>query len=1026
MKISLKNFLPKYPNIENSDKYPLLDIYDSNDFNNLIYKKKEFYEEKLDKLEDIPENPGVLLKHQKILSRYMSSHTPYDKLLVFHEMGSGKTCTSIAISEKILSETNNITKVLYIARGDAILNNFVNELVFKCTDGKYIPENYEELTDLEKIHRRNKLIRKNYNLKTYETFAKQLSTMTDTQIKNQFSNRVIIIDEIHNIRIQSKQVNIDVYQQFYRLLHDVTNCKVLLLSGTPIKDELSELSSVMNLLLSRKDKLPTQTEFIEEYFTQIGDDYFLKDDKRDKLYNLFKGKISYLKSVKSDVEKIFVGQPMGTLRDFNVVPDYMSDFQYQIYRQAYIKDMEDQTIYSNSRQAILLVYPNGSYGKSGFNKYVIKKKKLSAIIDTDTKQKKIYTYALSPEFRREITGSNNEEKLLKLEKFSSKYAESIRNILRAREQGKSVFIYNEFVEGSGLIVFSLILNMFGFSKAGTNIPENSQKARYAIISNLTSNTLEIKKLITRFNQPDNMNGEIINVIIGSRVISEGFSLKNVQVEEIHTPWFNYSETSQAIARGYRFGSHQMLIKNNIQPQVEIFQRISVNRSMETQDIDVKSIDLVMYEISEIKDKNIKRVERFIIESSFDCALNYNRNKNIDEMGRDCEYMDCDFMCRDVELDFNLNELDLSSYNIYYQDKLQLINLLKVYLQKQSICSFPQLFSYISDNFQQYNRQNLPYILLDCLYYMINLNVKIQNKYGFVSYLREYKNIYYLTTIIESNSEINSSVNYYNRYLVTVEGSSFSDIVSDLNEKSHLSIIEKVFRDGNISDIGKLPVLVQEFLLENTMLSDSLKKDEILQYFSKDYEIKNQVVYSYLLYKNNQGSVRCLKDNSWEDCDIPQDDDMTRKMEMVIRQKKYAFIGQYNSFNKIFCIRDISKDIPDKKNQQKSGKNCMTWKKNDLLTVVLKNNIKLSELNLDDTGTEKIGKFTTKNQLIDFIKSKNKLDDIELRELETDILQTIVLFLSVNIRIICKYLKEWFVSKDILFKDNNCGVQTKKK
>ena len=61
-----------------------------------------------------------------------------------------------------------------------------------------------------------------------------------------------------------------------------------------------------------------------------------------------------------------------------------------------------------------------------------------------------------------------------------------------------------------------------------------------------------------------------------------------------------------------------------------------------------------------------------------------------------------------------------------------------------------------------------------------------------------------------------------------------------------------------------------------------------------------------------------------------------------------------------------------------------------------------------------------------IKSKNKLGDVELQELETDILQTIVLFLKVNIRGICKYLKQWFAAKDILFKDNNCGSQTKKK
>ena len=77
--------------------------------------------------------------------------------------------------------------------------------------------------------------------------------------------------------------------------------------------------------------------------------------------------------------------------------------------------------------------------------------------------------------------------------------------------------------------------------------------------NETTTNKQITDLISRFNNPDNMNGEIINVIMGSRKISEGFSFKNIQVEDIHTPWYNYSETSQAIARGFRLGSHRALI-----------------------------------------------------------------------------------------------------------------------------------------------------------------------------------------------------------------------------------------------------------------------------------------------------------------------------------------------------------------------------------------------------------------------------------------------------------------------------------
>ena len=87
----ITRFLPKYPNISAKNDSNLLNPYNG-DFYNTIYNKKEFRELKLEKTEAVPTQPGNLMKHQEIIARYMSSHTPYDGLLLFHEMGTGKTC----------------------------------------------------------------------------------------------------------------------------------------------------------------------------------------------------------------------------------------------------------------------------------------------------------------------------------------------------------------------------------------------------------------------------------------------------------------------------------------------------------------------------------------------------------------------------------------------------------------------------------------------------------------------------------------------------------------------------------------------------------------------------------------------------------------------------------------------------------------------------------------------------------------------------------------------------------------------
>src|SRR5206468_203845 len=90
---------------------------------------------------------------------------------------SGKTCMVIKIVEQIRSE-GVMLGALYLAKGEALVNNFVNELIFKCTDGRYKPKDYDDLTALEKVHRQNKLIGEFYTLNTFETFAGEISKIS--------------------------------------------------------------------------------------------------------------------------------------------------------------------------------------------------------------------------------------------------------------------------------------------------------------------------------------------------------------------------------------------------------------------------------------------------------------------------------------------------------------------------------------------------------------------------------------------------------------------------------------------------------------------------------------------------------------------------------------------------------------------------------------------------------------------------------------------------------------------------------
>jgi len=187
-----------------------------------------------------------LLTHQKIVRDYINLYTPYRGLLLFHGLGSGKTCTSIAIAEGMKS-----SKRVIIMTPASLRANYIEELK-KCGDLLYkrkqnwewfavdrypqeilstisnllnlpmsyikskggaffvnvspkkdsIVTNYDSLTDAEKKileDQLNKMIERKYIFINYNGLRPQkLFDLTKGFTQNIFDNSVVIIDEAHN------------------------------------------------------------------------------------------------------------------------------------------------------------------------------------------------------------------------------------------------------------------------------------------------------------------------------------------------------------------------------------------------------------------------------------------------------------------------------------------------------------------------------------------------------------------------------------------------------------------------------------------------------------------------------------------------------------------------------------------------------------------------------------------------------------------------------------------------------------
>lgn len=867
--MDIVDFLPEYPSL-NDPK-----------FNQAIYEKKEFHDNILEESEAFPTEKGMLTKYQKSVVRFLSSYTPYSALLLVHAMGSGKTCSAIGAIEQIRRETDLFDGAIIIAKSGKLLKNFRGELISKCTAGYYYPLGYKTLTDEER-KRREKKTTAFYEMETIEKFAKQLRGLTDSQINERYSDKIIVIDEVHNLRIDSSQKSAQKdYNEYHRLLHVTQNTKALLLSGTPMKDTPEEIATILNLILPLNGQLPIGAEFRKEYMVKTKGGLLMKESKTAEFQAKIRGLVSFLKEPTDNVEKIWIGEEKyGGLNHLIVNPLKMSKFQSAVYKEAYEnkkgekdekKDSKDG-IFTDARNASLCVFPKfgkdgeivpgGVYGKELFTEYCSVKKKSGGV-----------QYRLADSIRNLINaGGTIEGKLDILREYSCVYAEIIGKILGCK--GKC-FVYNSVVKGSGIILFGLLLELFGISKTG-------KENRYGLITG--ENDASATGIIRAFESPDNLEGEKMKVILGSKAISEGFSLTGVVFEAILTPHWNYSETAQAIARGIRLGSHRKLIakygRENV--HVEIMQTVAIpDKSSKA-----PSIDLYMYTTSEDKDIAIRSILRLLMISAFDCSLNYIRNRVVNGVDGswECDYTKCNYTCDGIT-NMNVSEYDLNvnTYQLYYINtkNTALVSRIEELLKKYGHLTYLQLLSNLQTEFPEEEIQNAVssadmidihekiyytdflekhsktavreiirgledlfrihtsltfsdfvrvfekfsvFTIQTALKQVIDSNYVFFNLYGFPCYLREQSNKYFLiSSLIMENSDYAS---YYikNPTLVQFSPAEVLEIFMQIavphmiGQMCALDMKKQKDKDLFMTEIAKLEVDTQEIFLELAVIA----------------------------------------------------------------------------------------------------------------------------------------------------------------------------------------------------------------
>ena len=318
----------------NPHLYPILD--DPN-FNIRISEKAEFHDTKYDGTihKNIQSHANKLAQmdfelqpHQNFVKTFLSFETPYNSLLLYHGLGTGKTCSAIGVCEEMRGYLNQIghSKRIIIVANENVQDNFRKQLfdesrltfedgIWKtrsCIGNSLIQEvhsNSKSTLSKEKLTAQIKnLINLNYIFLGYEQFANYIIRTVDEDInkktkdwnsslspkqirklKNEFDNRLIVIDEVHNIRKSDDDDKKKIALQIDQLVRNTNNMRFLFLSATPMFNSHTEIIWLLNIM-NINDNRGTITN--NDVFNKNGD---FKEGGKELLLRKAQGYISFVR-----------------------------------------------------------------------------------------------------------------------------------------------------------------------------------------------------------------------------------------------------------------------------------------------------------------------------------------------------------------------------------------------------------------------------------------------------------------------------------------------------------------------------------------------------------------------------------------------------------------------------------------------------------------------------------------------------------------------------------------------------------
>ena len=407
-------------------------------------------------------------------------------------------------------------------------------------------------------------------------------------------NKIIIVDEAHKL-FNSITNGAKVATEFYEIVMRSKKIKLLFLTGTPIVNNFFEIVPAFNMCKGYiSDKITTYDfkdnkhsnfnqytilpESYDDFVTLFVDDKTNKVKNIDKFRNRIYGLISYYgpfyfnqhipfqKQIQLPVNQ----ENFPTLLPIKFVKVNMSHDQNVAYLTARTKERLE-TVNSiamfkkfgkgpRSEPDYHGELPEDTYGNEldikggaiqknksmGSSSYRIKSRQISNI------------YMQEPEKSNLIIKSAKDlsKELPDDLEISPKMQAIINNCLKHKNQ--LGIIYSNFLK-------------YGLLSIAKFLDKSEYKGKYALFTGDVD--IEVRNnLVKSYNDPNNSNGENIELLLVSSTGEKGLNLKRVRHIHIMEPNWSYSTTDQIIGRGVRYKSHVDLPLD--QQNVQVYEYMS--------------------------------------------------------------------------------------------------------------------------------------------------------------------------------------------------------------------------------------------------------------------------------------------------------------------------------------------------------------------------------------------------------------------------------------------------------------------